>query len=269
MTSPAQLKYLDAMGIPVWIPRDLIIEDTTADLENSAPLNTASKIAPTTSASSILTDLETQTATQAAHLSIPEVLVDTSNPSHVIETLKQSTSTRNSSQVNEIGRTDLRIIYACGSIEADWMVIGESPELINERNNQPYPTDQGELLSNMLKAVGINNPRQEAYLVNTIKRSISANSNQHQEQSDNEVTQLLLKTIELVKPKLVLVVGQIAAQQLLISKEPLARLRNTVHQVGINKTHLIVSYYPSYLLSKPLDKRKAWDDLKLAMRTLN
>jgi DNA polymerase len=61
-----------------------------------------------------------------------------------------------------------------------------------------------------------------------------------------------------------LAVGRIAAQYLLQTDAPLARLRQKAHQFGKSGVPLVVTYHPAYLLRTPADKRKAWDDLRFA-----
>ena len=68
----------------------------------------------------------------------------------------------------------------------------------------------------------------------------------------------------LLKPKMILVVGRIAAQTLLATDAPLARLRGKLHHFGATDTPLVITYHPAYLLRTPADKRKAWEDLKFA-----
>ena len=74
----------------------------------------------------------------------------------------------------------------------------------------------------------------------------------------------LERQIALLKPKIMLAVGRIAAQNLLKTDAPLARLRQQVHCFGVARVPLVVTYHPAYLLRTPTDKRKAWEDLKFA-----
>jgi DNA polymerase len=74
----------------------------------------------------------------------------------------------------------------------------------------------------------------------------------------------LERQIELVNPSLILVVGRIAAQNLLQTTEPLARLRGKQHRAPVSGTPVVVTYHPAYLLRQPADKRKAWQDLLFA-----
>ena len=73
-----------------------------------------------------------------------------------------------------------------------------------------------------------------------------------------------MRQIALLRPKIMLAVGRIAAQNLLGTDAPLGRLRGQVHHFGELNTPLVVTYHPAYLLRTPADKRKAWEDLKFA-----
>ncbi|HET7757626.1 MAG TPA: uracil-DNA glycosylase, partial [Steroidobacteraceae bacterium] len=74
----------------------------------------------------------------------------------------------------------------------------------------------------------------------------------------------LERQIALLRPRIMLAVGRIAAQSLLATDAPLGRLRGRVHSFGELNTPLVVTYHPAYLLRTPGDKRKAWEDLKFA-----
>jgi len=265
MTSPLQLRYLEEMGIPVWVSRDRVINDAAS--ENNS--NTQ------TSIDSLLHELKGEavqpTESQAA------VLDSSSKP--VVKEHKESSVSRSASSANltddiypnEIGRTSQHIIYASGDQNAEWMIIGESPEMNNDPTDQPYAAEAGVLLCNMLRAVAISQPKQDAYLINVIPSPDLQNRSQHKrlEQAKGEYRQLIMDKINQVKPKIILAVGQIAAQVILQSNEPLARLRAKVHTLPDTDISVVVTYYPTYLLSKPSDKGKAWEDLKLAKRIIN
>ncbi|MGH8204049.1 MAG: uracil-DNA glycosylase family protein, partial [Steroidobacteraceae bacterium] len=76
----------------------------------------------------------------------------------------------------------------------------------------------------------------------------------------------LRRQIELVAPAVILCVGRIAAQRLFDTEAPLARLRGRVHD--LDGVPVVVTYHPAYLLRTPGEKRKAWEDLKIALRVL-
>ncbi|MEE9444130.1 MAG: uracil-DNA glycosylase family protein [Cocleimonas sp.] len=257
MTSPAQLKYLEAIGIPVWVSRERIV---LVDNKKTMQVGLSSESSDCVgSAEDILHDLEHKTGhsiKEGFKLDKVRKTVD-----QVLSTSSQQQTTTADKLANEVGRTKHHIIYACGKLEADWLIIGESPETSEERQQQPFSADSGLLLSNMLRSVGLINPREDAYLINVLRQPLST----AETDSSAQLNQLLHEKIIEIKPKIILSVGQISAQNLLQSTEPLARLRSKQHTYANTDIPLVVTYYPSYLLSKPLDKRKAWDDLKLAM----
>ena len=74
--------------------------------------------------------------------------------------------------------------------------------------------------------------------------------------------------IRLVKPKLIVALGRVAAQRLLQSDQPLARLRGPQYAYGSEQTPLLLTYHPAYLLRSPREKAKAWEDLKRIERFL-
>jgi DNA polymerase len=76
----------------------------------------------------------------------------------------------------------------------------------------------------------------------------------------------LERQIALIKPRILLAVGRIAAQNLLATDTPIGKLRGQVHAFGAQRIPLVVTYHPAYLLRSPTEKRKAWEDLKFARR---
>jgi uracil-DNA glycosylase family 4 len=105
--------------------------------------------------------------------------------------------------------------------------------------------------------------REEVYIANVLKCRPPGNRDPQASESA-ECLPYLDRQIALLKPKIMLAVGRIAAQNLLRTEAPLARLRQQVHSFGVGRTPLVVTYHPAYLLRTPADKRKAWEDLKFA-----
>jgi DNA polymerase len=74
----------------------------------------------------------------------------------------------------------------------------------------------------------------------------------------------LQRQIALVRPRVILAVGAVAAQTLLNSHDKLGSLRGRCHAYGESAIPLVVTYHPAYLLRTPSKKRQAWQDLQLA-----
>lgn len=161
-------------------------------------------------------------------------------------------------------RTRTQTVFGVGNRTAEWLVIGEAPGAEEDKRGEPFVGRAGQLLDNMLAAIGLDRAK-NVYIANILK---CRPPNNRDPQAD-EVAQCepyLQQQIALLKPKLILAVGRIAAQNLLKTDTPLARLRGRVHHYGEAQTPLIITYHPAYLLRTPADKRKAWEDLQLAVR---
>ena len=77
----------------------------------------------------------------------------------------------------------------------------------------------------------------------------------------------LQRQIALMQPDLILLMGRIAAQNLLKTDTAVGRLRGKVYYLADSKMPMVVTYHPAYLLRRPSEKQKTWEDLKLAMET--
>lgn len=157
-----------------------------------------------------------------------------------------------------------RVVFGCGSRAARWMVVGEAPGADEDRQGEPFVGRAGQLLTEMLRAAGLD--RGEVFIANVLKCRPPENRDPKPEESES-CEPFLQRQIRLVQPRLLLAVGRIAAQNLLATDVPIGRLRGTVHRYAPTGTPLVVTYHPAYLLRSPGQKRRAWDDLKLALRT--
>lgn len=162
--------------------------------------------------------------------------------------------------------TRTQTVFGVGDPHARWMVIGEAPGAEEDRRGEPFVGRAGQLLDSMLRAVGL--ARESVFIANILKCRPPGN----RDPGPDEVASCLpylVRQVALVEPTVILAVGRIAAQNLLGTDAPLARLRGTVHRFGEAGTPLVVTYHPAYLLRSPGEKRKAWDDLRLARSQLD
>lgn len=166
-------------------------------------------------------------------------------------------------------------VFGVGDTRARWLVVGEAPGENEDLQGEPFVGQAGQLLDNMLKALGLSRTAQGAqavYIANVIKCRPPANRNP-QPQEVQQCTPYLQRQIELLQPQIILALGRFAAQALLqstvpdVASVPLGRLRGQVHRYGA--VPVVVSYHPAYLLRTPQDKAKAWADLCLARATVD
>ena len=159
--------------------------------------------------------------------------------------------------------TRTQTVFGTGDIRARLMVVGEAPGAEEDRQGEPFVGRAGQLLNSMLRAAGFE--RRQVYIANVLKCRPPNNRDPAAAETESCLP-YLRRQIELISPAVILCVGRIAAQRLLERDEPLARLRGHIHRLG--RTPLVVTYHPAYLLRSPTEKRKSWEDLKLAMRVV-
>lgn len=162
------------------------------------------------------------------------------------------------------GRT--QSVFGVGDRTARWMVIGEAPGAEEDRQGEPFVGAAGQLLTAMLRAIDL--PRPSVFIANVLKCRPPGNRDP-QPLEVERCLPYLHRQVALIRPRLVLAVGRVAAQNLLGTDAPLSRLRGVVHRFGPSGTPVVVTYHPAYLLRTPADKRKAWEDLKFARRTFD
>jgi DNA polymerase len=158
------------------------------------------------------------------------------------------------------------------------MVVGEAPGEQEDLRGEPFVGPAGRLLDQMLAALGLTRAEaaaegapaltadRQVYIANTLKCRPPGNRNPEPAELER-CEPFLVRQIELVQPRVILAMGRFAVQALLRTDEPIGHLRGRVHRY--QGVPLIVTYHPAYLLRNLLEKAKAWDDLCLAMDTMD
>ncbi|MDO9049129.1 MAG: uracil-DNA glycosylase [Methylobacter sp.] len=162
----------------------------------------------------------------------------------------------------DLCKTRTQTVFGSGNKNADWMIIGEAPGQSEDQQGLPFVGKAGLLLTEMLRAIGLD--REEVFIANIVKCRPPANRDPKPIEIET-CKPYLLRQMALLKPKIIVVLGRVAAQALLNTDEPISKLRGKIH--ALNDTPVVVVYHPAYLLRSMLDKRKAWADLKLALQT--
>jgi DNA polymerase len=159
--------------------------------------------------------------------------------------------------------TRTRTVFGVGDRNAQWLVVGEAPGAEEDKQGEPFVGRAGGLLNSMLRGIGLS--REQVFIANVLKCRPPNN----RDPAPAEVAQCLPyleRQIALLRPRIMLAVGRIAAQNLLATDTPIGKLRGHVHSFGAAQIPLVVTYHPAYLLRSPTEKRKAWEDLKFARR---
>lgn len=155
-------------------------------------------------------------------------------------------------------------VFGVGDEKADWLFVGEGPGADEDERGEPFVGQAGQLLDNMLLAIKLQRGK-SVYIGNVVKCRPPGNRTPEAA----EIAQCLpylQRQIQLIQPKVIVALGKTAATALLGKEATLGSLRGTVHDYrGIP---LIITYHPAYLLRTPADKAKAWQDLCLAVKTM-
>ena len=159
--------------------------------------------------------------------------------------------------------TRTQTVFGVGNRQAQWLIVGEAPGADEDRQGEPFVGRAGQLLNEMLLAVGLQ--RNEVYIANILKCRPPENRDPRPDET-TACKPYLQRQIGLIRPRLIVAVGRIAAQNLLGDESPPGRLRGRVHHYGSDATPVVVTYHPAYLLRSPAQKSKAWEDLCLARR---
>jgi len=153
-------------------------------------------------------------------------------------------------------------VLGAGDLNARVMFIGEAPGADEDRLGEPFVGPAGQLLNEMLQAVGFK--REQVYIANTLK--CRPPGDRTPESIEIEMCEkYLTRQISLIQPDLIVALGEVSAQWLLKSDDALREVRGRIFHEEKTGAPVIVTYHPAYLLKKPLEKCKSWDDLKLIL----
>ena len=166
-------------------------------------------------------------------------------------------------QACELHGSRQQTVFGVGDRSADLMVIGEAPGAEEDRQGEPFVGRAGQLLNAMLLAIGLR--RDQVYIANILKCRPPGNRDPRPEEA-LKCEPFLLRQVAQVRPRVILAVGKIAAQNLLKSQETVGRMREKAFQ--FEGVPVVVSYHPAYLLRSPEQKAKAWQDLQRAAMLL-
>ncbi len=281
MDSARRADALRSLGIDVWVPRPgaVVLQREAvaiapAHVQDAALTSAADSVAPTAGSASAAGSVPVASLQRAA--APPSVAGMAATPTIVAQP-------RRSSRLSDaelaaqwqalkaevavctkcsLHATRTQAVFGVGNERAEWLVIGEAPGADEDRKGEPFVGRGGQLLDSMLRAIGVRRG-ENAYIANILK-SRPPNNRDPKPEEVAVCMPYLLRQIALIGPSIILAVGRIAAQNLLATDTPIGRLRGRLHHFGELNTPLVVTYHPAYLLRSPGEKRKAWEDLKLA-----
>ncbi len=175
-------------------------------------------------------------------------------------------------QINSIKNCDLKknatnLVFADGNPDSSIMIIGEGPGANEDKEGKPFVGRAGKLLDKMLQAIKLN--RNNVYISNVV----NYRPPQNRRPSDEEINRylpFLNKHIEIINPKILLLLGSTALNALIGDEVVISKARGKwiKKKIGHVDPNIIVSFHPAYLMRQPDQKKYAWEDLKMIRKKI-
>ncbi len=159
-------------------------------------------------------------------------------------------------------------VTADGAPGCPIVIVGEAPGRDEDIAGIPFVGKSGQLLTAILDVVGLKR-REDVAIVNVLKCRPPKNRNPKPDEIE-ACSHFLRRQLELLQPKVLLLMGSFAIQSVLQRTESVSKLRNETYTVNVagRAVPTIVSYHPSYLLRSPVEKEKGWHDVLRARKLL-
>jgi DNA polymerase len=196
-----------------------------------------------------------------------------SDPAAALKLIREDLGDCTRCKLHQQGRK--QIVFGVGNPGAELMFVGEGPGADEDAQGEPFVGRAGQLLNNMIKAMGLH--REEVYIANVVKCRPPGNRTPERDECDT-CSPFLMRQIAVVKPKVVVALGAVAAKNLLAINAPMAELRGRFYDfmpAGARSSDprwrgakLAVTYHPAFLLRDPRQKGEAWKDLQMVMEYL-
>ena len=168
-----------------------------------------------------------------------------------------------------------QIVFGVGNPRAELMFVGEGPGADEDAQGEPFVGRAGQLLNNMIKAMGLR--REDVYIANVVKCRPPGNRTPERDECDT-CSPFLMRQIAVIKPKVIVALGAVAAKNLLAINAPMSELRGRFYDFTPSGARsndpnwqgakLAVTYHPAFLLRDPRQKGEAWKDLQMVMKYL-
>lgn len=153
------------------------------------------------------------------------------------------------------GRT--HVVHTDGNKQARLMFVGEAPGADEDAQARPFVGRAGQLLTKIIEAIGL---KREEVLIGNVNRCRPPGNRPPTPEEAATCKPFLLREIAVVRPEVIVVLGNTAMKNLLGTKEGITRLRGIFQDYkGIK---VMPTFHPAYLLRDPSKKRETWEDLK-------
>ena len=161
----------------------------------------------------------------------------------------------------ELYKSSTNMVFSDGNPNSEIMLIGEAPGHDEDIQGKPFVGRSGKLLDKMLEAIELN--REKVYIANIIPWRPPSN----RRPTDEEIEiclPFIKKHIELIKPKVLMLLGSTATFALLKNTEGITKIRGKWVDLNLNSISVptLPTFHPAFLLRQPAQKKHVWEDLK-------
>ena len=265
----ARVRYYNELGI-----YDLYRREAQGPESSTSPVEASTTVLETETPN----EMPRKTATAAVPESnIFEVLtpkpeLSVSDPAAALKLIREDLGDCTRCKLHKQGRK--QIVFGVGNPRAELMFVGEGPGADEDAQGEPFVGRAGQLLNNMIKAMGLR--REDVYIANVVKCRPPGNRTPERDECDT-CSPFLMRQIAVIKPKVVVALGAVAAKNLLAINAPMSELRGRFYDfmpAGLPSdpswqgARLAVTYHPAFLLRDPRQKGEAWKDLQMVMKYL-
>ena len=197
---------------------------------------------------------------------------DISDPVAALRLIREDLGDCTRCKLHQQGRK--QIVFGVGNPRADLMFVGEGPGADEDAQGEPFVGRAGQLLNNMIKAMGLR--REEIYIANVVKCRPPGNRTPERDECET-CSPFLMRQIAAIKPKVIVALGAVSAKNLLAINAPMSELRGRFYDfmpTGVASdsewrgAKLAVTYHPAFLLRDPRQKKETWKDLQMVMKEL-
>ena len=165
-----------------------------------------------------------------------------------------------------LAKTRNKVVFGKGNKNSNILIIGEAPGKEEDLTAEPFVGRAGKLLTEILLSIKLT--RGDVYITNTVKCRPPENRNPSSDEIES-CASYLDQQINLISPKVIILLGKIAAERILNSSEPMASLRKKIYYYKDTKIPTLVFYHPAYLLRSPGEKKKVWEDILFMRENIN
>ncbi len=159
-------------------------------------------------------------------------------------------------KLSSLGRS--KVVNSVGNFNANLMFVGEAPGADEDEQGEPFVGRAGQLLTKIIEGIGL---RREDVFIGNINRCRPPGNRVPEPDESAVCKPFLLREVAVVRPKVIVVLGATAAQNLLETKVPIGKLRGHFYDyLGVK---VMPTFHPAYLLRDPHKKREVWEDMKM------